>query len=514
MKHLFRVSALPVVLTATALTALVVLFLLSLFPATVRAQTAAANPASITVAGTLGDPPQQRVVFISATTAISGANLLISDFVRADNAATISGLVSVAPPPQRVEAGKPLTLTVTIDFRNARSGGYNGTIWLNYDADGIPAALQIPVAVTIKDAPWPPFFALLGGVAIAALISIYLGGGRQRDDLAVQLERLAARVTATPDLPDPVRRMLRQQLSLAAARLQTGKVVEARAQYDQADELLTRWIGWLESWRALSVQFARARAMLQPDPQGSPVYATEIQRLLREIEEGAPEATSLNEMQDKLNAVIAQINDFLQLDTRHRNLQKILDATTLSADAKRVHQAQIDQLARRLATLLPEPRDNRPAFDELSREIGDLNATLKAYLAQGAPESALLGTSRQPAARAAMVVEDVAPQHAGAAVVAATRAEEPASQPATGAKTAFPWARIRINGFRLAQFLILITLWGWTGYNELYVQNPTFGSDWLSNYFTLIAWGFTSEAARTTFTSLAGRIGIAIDQTP
>ncbi len=513
MKHLLRVPALPVALATIVLTALVVLLLLSLVPDTIRAQTAAANPASITVAGTLGDPPQQRLVFISATTAISGASVLISDFVRADNAATISGLVSVGSLPQRAEAGKPLTLTVTIDFGNARSGGYNGTIWLNYDADGVPASLQIPVAVTIKDAPWPPFFALLGGVAIAALISTYLGGGRQRDDLAVQLERLGARVTATPDLPDPVRRMLRQQLSLAVARLQTGKVAEARAQYDEADELLARWIGWLESWRALSVQFARARAMLQPDAQGSPVYAAEVHRRLREIEEGAPQATSLNDMQEKLNTVIAQINDFLQIDTRHRNLRKILDATTLNAEAKRVYQAQIDQLARRVATLLPEPRDSRPAFDELAKEIGDLNATLKAHLAQGAPESALLGTPRQPAARAAMVVEDVAPQHASAAVVAATRAEDHASQVA-GAKAGFPWARVRINGFRLAQFLILITLWGWTGYNELYVQNPTFGSDWLSNYFTLIAWGFTSEAARATFTSLAGRVGIATEQAP
>jgi len=75
-----------------------------------------------------------------------------------------------------------------------------------------------------------------------------------------------------------------------------------------------------------------------------------------------------------------------------------------------------------------------------------------------------------------------------------------------------PWARIRLYGFRLAQFLILITLWGWTGYNELYIQNPTFGSDWMSNYFTLLAWGFTSEAARATFTSLAGRVGIAVEQ--
>ncbi|MBO9337072.1 MAG: hypothetical protein J7455_20835, partial [Roseiflexus sp.] len=83
---------------------------------------------------------------------------------------------------------------------------------------------------------------------------------------------------------------------------------------------------------------------------------------------------------------------------------------------------------------------------------------------------------------------------------------------AAGWSGRLPWARIRLYGFRLAQFLILITLWGWTGYNELYIQNPTFGSDWMSNYFTLLAWGFTSEAARATFTSLAGRVGLAADR--
>lgn len=513
MRHAHETTWLSArILILCAATIAAILGFSALLPAVVQAQTAASNPPSLTIAGTLGDPPQQRIVFVNATSAISGAQVLVSDFVRDDNAATITGLVDVAAPPARVEAGKPLTLTVTVDFATARSGGYAGTIYLNYDADGFPASLQIPVNVTIKDAPWPPFFALLGGVAIAALISTYLGGGRQRDDLAVQLERLAARVTATPDLPDSVRRALRQYLGVAAARLQTNKVAEARQEFDAADALLTKWIGWLESWRALYAQFARARDMLQPDAQGGPVYAVEVQRRLREIEELAPQAVDLTQMQSDLNLVIGQINDFLQLDTRRKNLQKILDAAKLTVDEKQIYQMQIDQLARQVAALLPEAREMRPNYDAIDQAITPLTAELKTKLAAGAPESALLGTPRQPApARPAMVVEDVAPQHADVTVVVG-RDETPARPVERGFMAGVPWAKLRITGFRVAQFLILITLWGWTGYNELYVQNPTFGSDWLSNYFTLIAWGFTSEAARATFTSLAGRIGVAADQ--
>jgi hypothetical protein len=481
-------------------------------PVDTLAQTASSNPPSLTVAGTLGDPPQERVLFISASTPVSGVEVLVSDFVRTDNAATLSGLLSIAPPPQRVEAGKPLTLTVTISFAQARSGAYNGMIWVNYDAGGIPASLQIPVTVTIKDPPWTPFLTLVAGVAVAALISTYLGGGRQRDDLAVRIERLAARVMATSGLPDSVRRTLRQELNLAEAWLRASKLDDALQAYNRAEQLLTRWLGWLEPWRLLHEQLDRARTLLQPDAQGRPAYAVAIHRRLREIEESAPSTTDLNSIQESLNGVIAQINDFLNLDTRCKNLQTILDATALIPAEKSAYQAQIDQLARRIETLLPEAADNRPNYNEIDQALSDLNQRLKAHLPRGAPESALLGGQAGQATMAAAVFEASAPQFPRLTFTMPQPEQAAHREVAAGWSGRLPWARIRLYGFRLAQFLILITLWGWTGYNELYIQNPTFGSDWMSNYFTLLAWGFTSEAARATFTSLAGRLGLSVER--
>ncbi|MGQ9895008.1 MAG: hypothetical protein ACUVSY_14500 [Roseiflexus sp.] len=481
-------------------------------PGDTLAQTASSNPPTLIVAGTLSDPPQERVLFISATTLVSGVEVLVSDFVRADNAATITSLVSVTPPPQRVEAGKPLTLTATISFAQARSGAYNGTIWVNYDAGGFPASLQIPVSVTIKDPPWTPFLTLIAGVAVAALISTYLGGGRQRDDLAVRIERLAARVMATSGLPDSVRRALRQELNLAEAWLRAGKLDSALQAYDRAEELLTRWLGWLEPWRVLQEQLDRARALLQPDTQGRPAYAVAIQHRLREIEESTPSTTDLNSIQDSLNGVITQVNDFLRLDTRCKNLQTILDAIPLTPAEKSAHQTQIDHLARRIEALLPEAADNRPNYQEIDQAITDLNQTLKSLLPKGAPEMTLLGGAQlEQRATAAMVVEAIAPQFPRLAFEI-PRVQQAVPRAYDDLAGRIPWARIRLYGFRLAQFLILITLWGWTGYNELYIQNPTFGSDWMSNYFTLLAWGFTSEAARATFTSLAGRLGIPAER--
>lgn len=504
--HWLLLALLALILTLTGVAALALVQ-----PGRTFAQTASSNPPSLTIAGTLGDPPQERILFISAATPISGAEALVSDFVRVDNAATITGLVTVSPPPARVEAGRPLTLTVTASFVNARSGAYNGTIWLNYDADGVPSSLQIPVMVTIKDPPGPPFFALISGVAIAALISTYLGGGRQRDELAVRIERLAARVTAASGLPDAVRRALRQHLNRAEAWLRMGKLAEAQQEYERAEQLLTRWLGWLESWRALQAQIEQARTRLQPDAQGKPAYAAEVQRRLTLIEEETPTTEDLNDLQGRLNDIITQINDFLQLTTRHKNLQKILDATTLTPAEKSSYQAQIDQLARRIDVLLP---GDQPAYQTISEAINSLNNDLKALLPKGAPESALLGgQSRQAAGQAALVIEETAPQFPQFALRLPGSAPAATSRPVTtGFPASLPWARMRLYGFRLAQFLILITLWGWTGYNELYIQNPTFGSDWLSNYFTLVAWGFTSEAARATLTNLAGRLGMSVEQ--
>ncbi|MFQ3630200.1 hypothetical protein [Roseiflexus sp.] len=508
--HRLRIAIFALVLALAGIIAPV--FLL---PGMARAQTASSNPPSLTVAGTLGDPPQERILFISAATPISGAEALISDFVRTDNAATISGLITVTPLPARVEAGRPLTLTVTVSFANARSGAYNGTIWLNYDADGLPSSLQIPVTVTIKDPPGPPFFALIGGVAVAALISTYLGGGRQRDDLAVRIERLAARVTAASGLPDAVRRALRQRLNLADALVRSGKLEEAQREYDEAEQLLTRWLGWLESWRALKAQIDRVRTLLSPDAQGRPAYAAAVHRRLDQIEESVPAADDLSVVQNELNAVIEQINAFLDLITRHKNLQTILDATSLTPTEKSSYQAQIDHLRRQIDMLLPEAANDAPNYQKISDEIASLNTTLKGFLPRGAPESALLATRSGQATvpAAALVIEEIAPQFTRLAMEFPSRARDTTEQTAAaGFPVNLPWARIRLYGFRLAQFLILITLWGWTGYNELYIQNPTFGSEWLSNYFTLIAWGFTSEAARATFTNLAGRLGVTVEQ--
>ncbi|MGB9753077.1 MAG: hypothetical protein C0183_16355 [Roseiflexus castenholzii] len=474
------------------------------------AQTASSNPPSLTIAGTLGDPPQERILFISAATPISGAEVLVSDFVRVDNAATITDPIAIAPLPARVEAGRPLTLTVTVSFANARSGAYNGAIWLNYDADGIPSSLQIPVTITIKDPPGPPFVALISGVAVAALISTYLGGGRQRDDLAVRIERLAARVTSASGLPDSVRRALRQYLNRADAWVRMGKLAEAQQEYNEAEKLLTRWLGWLESWRALQAQIDQARTMLQPDAQGRPAYAAGIRRLLDEIEGSTPTVEDLNEVQNRLNEVIERINGFLHLVTRHKNLQKILDATALTPAEKGPYQAQIDHLGRQIDVLLP---DDQIAYQEIDAAMTSLNSDLKTLLPKGAPESTLLGGRSGAAAGPTAVIEEIARQIPPLAMRFPKPARDAAQQIAAVRFPAnLPWARIRLSGFRLAQFLILITLWGWTGYNELYIQNPTFGSDWLSNYFTLLAWGFTSEAARATLTTLSGRLGLSAEQ--
>lgn len=510
-QHARRLHRVMLALVAALVASIV---LIGRHPIGAFAQTASSNPPSLTIAGTLGDPPQERILFISAATPISGAEVLVSDFVRVDNAATITDPIAIAPLPARVEAGRPLTLTLTVSFANARSGAYNGTIWLNYDADGIPSSLQIPVTITIKDPPGPPFVALISGVAVAALISTYLGGGRQRDDLAVRIERLAARVTSASGLPDSVRRALRQYLNRADAWVRMGKLAEAQHEYDQAEQMLTRWLGWLESWRALKTRIDQARAMLQPDAQGRPAYAAGIQRLLDEIEGSTPTVEDLNDVQNRLNEVIERINGFLHLVTRHKNLQKILDATALTPAEKGPYQAQIDQLARQIETLLPEPASDQPNYQTLSDAITSLNTELKALLPKGAPESALLGSqSGQAAGPAALVIEDIAPQFARVAInLPPSEAAATLKSVAAGFPANLPWARIRLSGFRLAQFLILITLWGWTGYNELYIQNPTFGSDWLSNYFTLLAWGFTSEAARATLTTLSGRLGLPAEQ--
>ncbi|UBF28533.1 hypothetical protein K9N68_12025 [Kovacikia minuta CCNUW1] len=63
----------------------------------------------------------------------------------------------------------------------------------------------------------------------------------------------------------------------------------------------------------------------------------------------------------------------------------------------------------------------------------------------------------------------------------------------------------RLQIFSFVGYLTTIAFLAGTGFNELYLQRPTFGADGLRDYFALLAWGFGAEATRSAVTNALRR---------
>lgn len=59
----------------------------------------------------------------------------------------------------------------------------------------------------------------------------------------------------------------------------------------------------------------------------------------------------------------------------------------------------------------------------------------------------------------------------------------------------------RLQIFSIAGYLATIAFFAGTGFNQLYLESPTFGANGIKDYFALIAWGFGAEATRNAITN-------------
>jgi len=66
----------------------------------------------------------------------------------------------------------------------------------------------------------------------------------------------------------------------------------------------------------------------------------------------------------------------------------------------------------------------------------------------------------------------------------------------------------RLKQFKVASYAIAIVFLAGAGFNQLYVDNPTFGANPWKDYFALLAWGFGAEATRDAVTKMVQGWGL------
>ncbi|MFO7169091.1 MAG: hypothetical protein DIU80_013800 [Chloroflexota bacterium] len=473
--------------------ALALLALVALLPAAAAAQTVVnAAPLQLTVAATVGEV-QQRTLVLEAAAPVSGLSVIVTDMVREDNAAALPlSAVAVGPLAQQIEAGERITVPVTLDLRSVPAGQYAGQLLVSYTSAGAPSTLVIPASISVKDPPHGALLALLIGIAAASLITYYRTQGQPRDELLIRVERLRSRALRDRELmDDPWEREFNRLFDVAALALQSGRASDATAALDTADQLLAKWVQGRTDWARLAAYAAELEAGLADRGLGEGLAFTRaVRQELAEARAAAPSMAAPAELQARLNAVVEQINAFVVLKTQLDDLERLRAQTEQErrqGQRAEEYRRQVAALQQRLAALTP----GQPT-DDLRSEVAALTEELRNLPPPGRPP--VLGEAGAPQPES-LPFQEAIPELYRTISGALEREQMRAARQGRN-------ALVRYWLFTAARVLIAILFLAGAGFAQLYLNNAAFGASWWTDYFSLVAWGFSAEASRTAIADL------------
>lgn len=419
---------------------------------------------------------QTRTLLLASSQPITQAQVIALDLTRGDGVTIIPASAMQVNVLSTVQGSTPVTIPVTVDFRDAPSGEFKGNLVLHYYA----GSQSIPVTVTVKD-PWLlPLLVLLLGVALGIGVGAYRAGGQKRDQLRVSEGQLRASMTADPQLPASFRDRLNGYLAQVDIALQGDKLEDAGAALKNANALWEKWQSSRADWIAqLTYQTTLAKRCEGNGDLAKPIpYAQSLCRAIGDAGRTAPDLDAPTPLRKTLDELTNKINLYLNLqaalDYMRNRANQLSDANTLQ-DWKH----KIDAWQARL----------------------DLQAVDK-------PDTALEGEIKSERAALDKQVEtQLRPSGVGKpGAVGAPRPDllpgAPASlrEPTLDQQAADAQRRIRL--FTLLSYVIAIVLLAGAGFTELYINKATFGASPWGDYFGLFAWGFGAEATRQAVTGV------------
>lgn len=431
----------------------------------------------VTVMATRG-AIETRTLLLRAGEPVTGVQIVTLDLLNADGSTVLpAGLIQVSLPSDEIGASGLLTVPLRFDLSSAPSGEFKGALIVS--APG--STVTVPVSVTVKDAPLAPFVVLLAGVALGWGVSWYRARGRPRDTALVKIGRFRARAQAESDLGKPFRRQIDRLVIDAEALARAEKWDEAVKLIEDADALLDKWRKGRDDWQT---QLAYHRELLDklagiPDPDKDSVCVGEIRATLDRIEHETPAMSGPEELRQKLEPLARQINDYLTLAGLFARIDELL-TPLLNTPGGTNTQQDVDRLRQRFHALRP---DDKAGHDDVRDKAQEIITDL---------------TQRQPARRGEI---DAIAKGALSASAFALIGPPPVARALTPAQAA-DRAQWRLSLFTIGSIAIALALVAGAGFIELYANKPAFGANVWSDYFTLLAWGFGSEATRAAVTEL------------
>lgn len=483
-------------------------------PALAQAQTTVrVTPDAVTVTGTRGQAtPETRTLAVRATAPVTNLRIDAFDLYNSDRDRVFpKRLITLPSTLPQVNVAHLESLPVTFNLQEAPSGEFRGDILVSYQGN----ELSVPVIIRVKDPWYLPFALLAFGVILGTTVSSYSRWGRTTDEITVSLESLRTQLERDQDIPPAFKsrittHLVDAKLARDAKQLEAARqsITAARALWNQWFRQRTEWLETLNVGRSLEENLAT----LPPPDQTR--YLQTIQRDLKQALTQVANFATPSELAQQINRLSRQQAFYRRVSHQLLTLQKNLeDFKAKPLEASDREQLQVlNTTATRLQQQLtilsptdqPEQAELREIEDGIVQAIADFE-TFKSTVA----DTSLLGDLGEFKRGEGKSVNAEPPSNEPEAAIApppeipAFPADE--NPVVKGISALIPNPTRRLQLFSFAGYLTTIAFLAGTGFNQLYLERPTFGADGLRDYFALLAWGFGAEATRSAVTNALRR---------
>ena len=475
-----------------------------------------ATPEALTVTGIRGTVlPQTRTLALRSTAPVANLRVYAFDLYNSDRDRIFpKRLITLPPTIAQVNVDNLETLPVDFNLQDAPSGEFRGDILLSYQGTEV----TVPVIVRVKDPWYLPFGLLVFGVILGTTVSSYSRWGRTTDEITVSLDSLRTQSESDKEIPDSFASRIATYLVDAKISRDTKQLEAARQSLTEARSLWSRWFRQRPEWLAalkIGTTVAENLATLPPHE----VQTRYIQRILRDLKDTLARVADFanpNEFGQQINRYSRQQALYLRVYRQCLDLQNAL-GTFKSSTLESLDRDQLQtlndtavDLKQQLSNLLPSDQPDQTELLVMETEINQVVAAAKVLQSKvdDSPPIDDIGDFKKGQGKS-VTGESAAPEPAIEVPVSSTHEiptfaadENPILK---GIAVLIPKPNQRLQLFSFAGYLTTIAFLAGTGFNQLYLDRPTFGADGLKDYFSLLAWGFGAEATRSAVTNALRR---------
>lgn len=424
------------------------------------------TPESLNISGRYGSS-ESRFLLLQAEEEVSNLEIISLDLERVDGQQVVSAdAIQADIPETQIQDGGAIKVLLTVDLSKASSNGqFQGMVLLKY-ADG---QRLIPLTVNIQARPWWPALILLAGVLIGTTLSDYRNQGLNRDELVLAVGQLRTQIRTAQSLteqtiPEPFVRRIQTYLIDVETSLVSQEWVKAKSQLALAQSIWNKWQREPENWLA-ELDYYTTLATEVNNIGEEIFYGRALQSNLKDVYRQIPDFKQPVEFQENLKNIGEKIDRFNDGENKIKLLfqdKKHFD----DPEEQSNWELTVTDFRQQLHSLDPASSE---AFEHWLTNVQTVTANFANSSKSVKPNEAEAMRSR-------------AVQDAGA-----TKVAPPPNITPIGLSKPAKVARWRLRLFNWSSRSVVIIFLSWAGFSELYVNQPTFGIQPLSDYFALLA---------------------------